>query len=134
MSYEKHTWQTGEIITADKLNNMEDGIEKSGIHWINAAMDLDTGLYTLDVSYTDLKKAFDAVELVAYKNAKDESYYGYNQIFFLTDLSFETDTPKYSAVFASASMETETTPPKMIIAGKVFEASTATSLLTEIIK
>lgn len=26
MSYEKYTWQTGEVITADKLNHMEDGI------------------------------------------------------------------------------------------------------------
>ena len=26
MSYEKHTWQTGETITAEKLNNLEDGI------------------------------------------------------------------------------------------------------------
>lgn len=27
MSYEKHTWVTGEVITADKLNSIEDGIE-----------------------------------------------------------------------------------------------------------
>lgn len=27
MSYEKHTWQTGEVITADKLNNLEAGVE-----------------------------------------------------------------------------------------------------------
>ena len=27
MSYEKHEWQTGEVITADKLNNIESGIE-----------------------------------------------------------------------------------------------------------
>ena len=26
MSYEKHTWETGEVITADKLNHMEEGI------------------------------------------------------------------------------------------------------------
>lgn len=26
MAYEKHEWQTGEVITADKLNHMEDGI------------------------------------------------------------------------------------------------------------
>lgn len=27
MSYEKQTWQTGDVITADKMNYMEDGIE-----------------------------------------------------------------------------------------------------------
>ncbi len=26
MAYEKHTWETGEVITAEKLNNIEDGI------------------------------------------------------------------------------------------------------------
>ena len=26
MAYEKHNWQTGEVITADKLNHIEDGI------------------------------------------------------------------------------------------------------------
>ncbi len=31
MSYEKYTWQTGEVITADKLNHMEDGIKNSYI-------------------------------------------------------------------------------------------------------
>lgn len=30
MSYEKHTWETGELITADKLNHMEEGIEGGG--------------------------------------------------------------------------------------------------------
>lgn len=30
MSYEKHTWETGETITAEKLNNIEDGIVDSG--------------------------------------------------------------------------------------------------------
>lgn len=29
MSYEKHTWETGEVITAEKLNNMEQGIENT---------------------------------------------------------------------------------------------------------
>ena len=26
MSYEKHTWESGETITAEKLNHIEDGI------------------------------------------------------------------------------------------------------------
>lgn len=30
MSYEKQTWMNGEVITADKLNHMEDGIADSG--------------------------------------------------------------------------------------------------------
>lgn len=30
MSYEKQTWEDGQVITADKLNHMEDGIADSG--------------------------------------------------------------------------------------------------------
>ena len=30
MSYNKQTWQTGDVITADKLNHMEDGIAGGG--------------------------------------------------------------------------------------------------------
>ena len=30
MSYTKYTWVTGEVITAAKLNHMEDGIEAAG--------------------------------------------------------------------------------------------------------
>ena len=29
MSYTKQTWQTGEVITADKLNHIEDGVENN---------------------------------------------------------------------------------------------------------
>lgn len=31
MSYEKQTWKNGDIITAEKLNHMEDGISESSI-------------------------------------------------------------------------------------------------------
>ena len=30
MSYDKNTWQTGDVITANKLNHIEDGIENAG--------------------------------------------------------------------------------------------------------
>ena len=30
MSYEKQTWANGDVITAEKLNHMEDGIENAG--------------------------------------------------------------------------------------------------------
>ena len=30
MSYEKTTWQNGDVITAEKLNNLENGVENAG--------------------------------------------------------------------------------------------------------
>ena len=31
MAYEKNNWQSGDVVTSDKLNHMEDGIESSNI-------------------------------------------------------------------------------------------------------
>ena len=39
MSYTKHTWVTGETITAEKLNNIEDGVDDV----TRQLSDLDTG-------------------------------------------------------------------------------------------
>lgn len=40
MSYEKQTWATGDVITAEKLNNMENGIENAGIvKWLKVELD-----------------------------------------------------------------------------------------------
>lgn len=55
MSYTKYTWETGEVITAAKLNNMEDGIDdKLIVSMLNAV----TG--ELDASYADLLAAWTA--------------------------------------------------------------------------
>lgn len=40
MSYTKQTWETGDVITDDKLNHMEDGIATGGgVLVVNATMD-----------------------------------------------------------------------------------------------
>ena len=40
MAYTKHEWERGEIITAVKLNNMEDGIEANDQnHYTKAEID-----------------------------------------------------------------------------------------------
>lgn len=54
--YEKHTWTTGETITADKLNNIENGIVSSfgRIGLVNQG-----DYYDLTVSYNDLLEMLD---------------------------------------------------------------------------
>lgn len=44
MAYNKHTWTTQELITADKLNNIEDGVDGS----IKTQPDIKSGEYTLE--------------------------------------------------------------------------------------
>ena len=63
MSYEKQTWTTGDVITADKMNHMEDGIANGGgmhrvahLHvWNKYAINFrpNTGYASTDVIYTN---------------------------------------------------------------------------------
>ena len=59
MSYEKQTWVTGDVITAAKLNNMEDGIDDK---LIVTMLDRTSG--ELDASYADLLAAWTAKKQV----------------------------------------------------------------------
>ena len=56
MSYEKQTWTTGDIITAEKLNHMENGIENgSDIFLVN--FNMSGGEYSADKTYEELYNA-----------------------------------------------------------------------------
>lgn len=55
MAYEKQTWTTGEVITAEKLNHMEDGIADAGgdVVVVHASISQNNGVYTVNsVSHT----------------------------------------------------------------------------------
>jgi len=61
MAYTKHTWENGEVITAEKLNNLEDGIaESSGsnITVFNIIEDGETDNIKIDATWQDI---FDAI-------------------------------------------------------------------------
>lgn len=55
MSYEKNTWAKGDVITANKLNHMEDGIAESGGGAFIVRL-LDTNY--LDKTYGEIYQAF----------------------------------------------------------------------------
>lgn len=75
MSYEKHTWETGETITAEKLNNLEDGIAEGGsggvefIPLLNKSITLDVDSDKLDIvhqitasgAYIDAKSFYELI-------------------------------------------------------------------------
>lgn len=60
MAYEKQTWTTGEVITAEKLNHMEDGIAGAGGGSsiepleITITHDDDAGTFTANKTYEEL--------------------------------------------------------------------------------
>lgn len=70
MSYEKQTWQTGDVVTANKLNHMEDGIATGGgdVLVVPVAMTIVDGAPTLttSVSVADVITATESGKAVLY--------------------------------------------------------------------
>ncbi len=56
--YEKQTWKTGDVITEEKLNHMEDGIASGGVLIVNDNVDSDTNTHTLDKTWKEIKDAY----------------------------------------------------------------------------
>lgn len=57
MSYEKNDWQNGDVITATKLNHMEDGIADGSIVTATATFDMETQTATLDKTWQEMYDA-----------------------------------------------------------------------------
>ena len=66
MSYNKTTWVNGDVITAEKMNNIEDGIEGASDGGgadplvINGEYDSQTSKITLDTKWETIYSAFEA--------------------------------------------------------------------------
>lgn len=74
MSYEKQTWNTGDIITATKLNHIEDGIANV-ILIVNSIYDEDTEIEALDKTWQEIA---DAIFAVVKQN--DGGMFSYNPV------------------------------------------------------
>lgn len=56
MAYEKQTWVTGEVITKEKLNHMEDGIANGGGVFVIGVNEN----HALDKTWNEIKNAYDS--------------------------------------------------------------------------
>ena len=80
MSYTKQTWQTGEVITATKLNHMEDGIENAGgggaliIEMTLDETDPHTPFFKSNVLFDDVVTAFTSGTPVMVHTPKAETW------------------------------------------------------------
>lgn len=113
MSYTKNTWATGDTITADKLNHIENGIAAGGAMVVNATYDESTLTYTLNKTWQEIHDALaagvmvivigadsedDAEQWVCYKAWHDilnqkyiaELVQGYNPVVFIGNYSSES--------------------------------------------
>lgn len=57
MAYNKTTWETGDVITAEKLNKAENGIAAASPFIINIVVDEGTGAVSLDQKYSAILAA-----------------------------------------------------------------------------
>ena len=77
MSYEKQNWQTGDVITATKLNHMENGIADVGTTLIvNAEVDEQTEKEVLDKTWKEIHDAIVAGRNVVVAKESNSSWAG----------------------------------------------------------
>lgn len=60
MSYNKTTWETGDIITAAKLNNMENGIAAAGAGGMIVEATIEGSVLTLGNTWQEINDALEA--------------------------------------------------------------------------
>ena len=75
MSYTKTTWQNGDIITAEKLNHIEDGVasgDDSSIIVVTVTKDSNT--YTADKTYQEARNVIDSGGICIFKIMQTTSY------------------------------------------------------------
>ena len=86
MSYTKTTWSDGDVITAEKLNNIESGVENAGIFIVNA----NEGV--LNKTWQEIYNALNN-NIPAYLIIKDDI----NDVGFylITQVHFDNTTSKY---------------------------------------
>lgn len=70
MSYDKNTWETGDTITAQKLNHMEDGIAGGGGVLI-ANKSIEDTTITLDKTWQQIYDSTYTITLLSDEGEKD---------------------------------------------------------------
>lgn len=127
MSYTPTTWQTGDTITAEKLNNMESGIEAANETLvIHAKFDMGWALKSVDCSAADAEAAvragknvvvlfqrYDGIYLQETKTAQRSPWTQYGRIGFFVE--------------SQADSESSTSPPVLEIEGPPLGWATSSS-------
>ena len=109
MAYTPKTWVCGEVITAEDMNHIEEGIAENcgscdSPLLLTATLDEDSGIYTFDQTWKEVKDALVAGRRVLWAEgedmvAKTEPYYcvkvdaqGSTLVAYLIEWVMESDT------------------------------------------
>lgn len=68
MAYTPNTWAAGDTITAQKLNNMEQGIAAAsggGALYVGVVYNSDAGEVTADKTFAEIEAAYNAGQMIA---------------------------------------------------------------------
>ena len=68
MTYTPKEWETGDIITASDLNNMETGIESGNSNVLYVTISGSAEAYQSDKTYAEIKSAYDAGKVIIVKD------------------------------------------------------------------
>ena len=91
MAYTPTEWETGDVITAEKLNKAEEGIAQASPVFIPVTYDETSNVYVLDASYNDIKELMGNVVMGIQEFPDDPSTYICTYYIF-TELSVEDGT------------------------------------------
>lgn len=99
MAYEKTTWQSGDVVTSAKLNNIENGIASLDYVIFEPTVDTETGYLHLGKSYNDLLAYYNSNKLVYVKTQRVNSVTHIESlILLLSNLTYDGDFG-YSVMF-----------------------------------
>lgn len=86
MAYSKQTWATGDVITAAKLNHMEDGIgDNSFLITITQTYDEGNLVFAFDKTFNEIMTAYSAGKMidVIIVDTDNETYSSYYKPYFI---------------------------------------------------
>lgn len=84
MAYTKQTWANGDVITADKLNHMEDGIESVESAMFLITLEQSGDNYTIDKTMAEIMSAYNSGLIPVVK-------YGNNFLYLLNEYNEESE-------------------------------------------
>jgi len=98
MSYTKTTWQDGDVITAEKLNKLEDGVANAG-----SVLIVRTNGENLDKTWQEICDSFiNMVPVYLYEIYENGNDFGY-ALLSITGVQFSSENNEYSVIIQNGS-------------------------------
>lgn len=120
MAYQKQTWRCGEVVTADKLNHMEDGIANCGggstLRVNIANIDPTEGKITYDKTWQEVHDALESGMDVTYQHPHSYPSGIYLRIFDTLSIPVGSKYFVLSEMFESEGSDT----PMLVVNGTFF--------------